>query len=76
MDLCLLQPVVGGLSGPHAGARRPQGAGQELQPLLLWELQSGKRVASEVLGGGAGRRCWEDIFQQEAPPWTARMTCA
>lgn len=30
------------MTGPHGAARRPQGAGQELQPLLLRKLPTGK----------------------------------
>lgn len=40
------------VTGPHGGVWRPRGADQELQPLLLQQLQSGKkgkRVVKKVL---------------------------
>lgn len=43
----LLFAVITKRTGSHGGARRPQGADQELQPLLLQQLQSGKKAASD-----------------------------
>lgn len=37
-------------TGSHGGAWRPQGANQELQPLLLQQLQSGKKAARRESG--------------------------
>lgn len=41
------------VTGPHGGVRRDQGAGQELQPLLLRKLQSGKKPEREGRGSGS-----------------------
>lgn len=42
--------VVTKATGSHGGARRPQGADQELQPLLLQQLQSGKKAVRRESG--------------------------
>lgn len=62
--------------GPHGRVWRPQGASQELQPLLLQQLQSGKEVVMEEISW-VELMCYLDVMNEFLPLsptcwWTKR----